>query len=73
MTHGPAGGIRRYAASAVTHPRLPGLRKQWATTTIVTRRRDHLVADTYDVLVIGAGGAGLRAAGFVDRRRDGRP
>jgi dihydrolipoamide dehydrogenase len=31
--------------------------------TIVTRRRDHLVADTYDVLVIGAGPAGEHAAG----------
>src|SRR5206468_7643003 len=24
MTHGPAGGIRRYAAGAVTHPRVAG-------------------------------------------------
>src|ERR1700757_5336982 len=32
-------------------------------TTIVTRRRDHLVTDTYDVLVIGAGPAGEHAAG----------
>ena len=31
--------------------------------TVVTRRRDHLVAETYDVLVIGAGPAGEHAAG----------
>src|SRR6516162_1055347 len=32
-------------------------------TSIVTRRRDDLVADTYDVLVIGAGPGGEHAAG----------
>jgi len=32
-------------------------------TTMVTRRRDDLVTDTYDVLVIGAGPAGEHAAG----------
>jgi dihydrolipoamide dehydrogenase len=31
--------------------------------TVVTRRRDHLVPETYDVLVIGAGPAGEHAAG----------
>jgi pyruvate/2-oxoglutarate dehydrogenase complex dihydrolipoamide dehydrogenase (E3) component len=32
-------------------------------TTIATRRRDYLMADIYDVLVIGAGPAGEHAAG----------
>jgi pyruvate/2-oxoglutarate dehydrogenase complex dihydrolipoamide dehydrogenase (E3) component len=32
-------------------------------TTIATRRKDYLVADIYDVLVIGAGPAGEHAAG----------
>jgi pyruvate/2-oxoglutarate dehydrogenase complex dihydrolipoamide dehydrogenase (E3) component len=32
-------------------------------TTIATRRRDHLMADIYDVVVIGAGPAGEHAAG----------
>src|SRR6516164_6291442 len=63
MTHGPAGGFRRYAAGAVTHPGSPGLRQQRGDETVVTRRRDHLVADTYDVLVVGAGPAGEHAAG----------
>src|SRR5215510_12258365 len=44
---------------------MPGCRDSLATgmTTIATHRRDHLVADTYDVLVIGAGPAGEHAAG----------
>src|ERR1700761_1902539 len=44
---------------------MPGCRDSLATgvTTTVTRRRDHLVADTYDVLVIGAGPAGEHLAG----------
>src|SRR3974377_924013 len=32
-------------------------------TTMGTRRRDHAVADIYDVLVLGAGPAGEHAAG----------
>src|ERR1700749_4710236 len=44
---------------------MPGCRDSLATgvTTTVTRRRDHLMAETYDVLVIGAGPAGEHVAG----------
>src|ERR1700758_4824631 len=44
---------------------MPGCRDSLATgvTTTGARRRDHLMAETYDVLVIGAGPAGEHAAG----------
>ena len=63
MAHGPGEAVRRYVSDPVTHAGLPRLLSNEAMTAIVTRRRDDLVTDTYDVLVIGAGPAGEHAAG----------
>src|SRR6201987_53141 len=66
MTHGPGDGPRRCVTgspTAVTQDRAAETALATRMTAITTRRRDHLMADIYDVLVIGAGPAGEHAAG----------
>src|SRR6266581_7791229 len=62
MPRGLGEGARRYI-TAVTHAGLPRLRHQGGNDRDRNAEEGSPVADTYDVLVIGAGPAGEHAAG----------